>query len=219
MLVLQPLSRQTVRKALRLQAGAGGKPVELQPVGCIAYGPAEAPNDGEGAAAGHGLVLPRGQHRAVPRMIKRRVVDIVAHVIFIEPYGAVMGKPQVLRVDKIAGAGFRARVLKLHMPEPGRRRLRKHQAQAKAYTLPCSLSCHALIGYVKARSAARPEKRRRIGRAARLAQIDICRPALHLASGKQVQHDVAAIHAPYRPIGVELKSQARRALDAGRQYG
>ena len=68
-------------------------------------------------------------------MIKRRVVNIMAGIELICPYGPVVGKSQILGVNKFQGERGRCNVLQNYLPEPGVGMGRKDKANEIFYPI------------------------------------------------------------------------------------
>ncbi len=127
-----------------------------------------------------------------------------------------MSEHNILGVDEIAGDAGRTGILQFHLPEPRGRGPCKHKTQAEINGAPLPASEHAaFVGGVRCRTT-RPEQRDRFHSILKAAQMNICQPALHLVSEKQIEHDVAMIHAPDGAVGVQLDADSRRAGDAMR---
>ncbi len=127
-----------------------------------------------------------------------------------------MSEPNILGVDKIAGDAGRTGILQFHVPEPHGRGLCNHETQAESNRAPLPASEHAaFVGGVRC-GTPRPEQRDRFHSILQAPQMNICQPAIHLVSEKQIEHDVAMIHAPNGAVGVQLDADPRRAGDAMR---
>ena len=79
---------------------------------------AKGANQTPGKAAVGSLILPRGHHHTMLRVLQRCVIEILAYVKFIEAYCAIGCECYVLRVGQVDLLRCRARVLEAHVPEP-----------------------------------------------------------------------------------------------------
>jgi len=93
-------------------------------------------------------------------MCKRRVVDVLADVVLIQPHGRIRREREVLQEQHVETHRFGTGVLDAHVPEPGWRVGRKPQGHAVTKPLPIARAFElAGIGVdAPARRAARPEQ-------------------------------------------------------------
>ena len=189
--------------------------MDLKRVGGEARPATEGPDHAPRIAASRGLVLPGGQHPAPLGMRERRVVEVLAHVILVEPHRAVMRRGP--------GPGRRS--------GPPSRRPRpvfssitcQNQAAADsasvsttANRMPCHSpdQRHALPVGSGASGAPRTQQRNRFDGVADASEVDVGGSAFDLVAGEQVEEDVAVVEPAERAVGVQLDGESRGALEA-----
>ena len=190
--------------------------MELDRVGAKALRAPQRSGDEPRMAAADAEVLPHRQHDAARRVLQRRVVDVLAEVVLVQPHRGVLRERNVLRADEIHRLGVRAGVLQRDVPEPRRRRLGQHQRHAKGDALPLTRDVQRVGVEPHRARAARPEQRRPLHARAVAPQVQVGRAALQFVAEEGVHDHRAAIDAMDRPIGVHVHRQPGRTGKAQR---
>ena len=188
--------------------------MELERVGGEAHAAVQRADHRPRLTAAHRQVLAHGEHAPALRVGERRVVDVLADVVLVHADRAVVRQRQVLRVDEVHGDRGVRRVLERDVPEPRGRPCGEHQREGDAEP------CHSPVARSPAASSRSasglrgPSSGVHASVGAEPPQIEVGRPALHLRSREQVEHDVAVLHAAERAVGVHLHDETGRALVA-----
>jgi hypothetical protein len=147
-------------------------------------------------------------------MRERRVVEVLAHVILVEPHRTVGGESQVLGVDQVHRDGGRSRVFQHHVPEPGGCRLGQGQHDREPDALPFAGPTDLLAVGSDASRARWAQQRDRFDDVADAPEVEVGGTAFDLVAGEEVEEDFAMVEPAERAVGVELDAKAGRAREA-----
>ncbi|MBZ5590096.1 MAG: S26 family signal peptidase, partial [Acidobacteriia bacterium] len=138
----------------------------------------------------------------------------VKRVVGVPGDRAILRQGKVLRVEEVHGDRGVRRVPDGDVPEPRGGSRGEHQRQGNGEPEP--LAGRPQPGRVEPRreGTAWPEQWRPRDVGTEPPQIDVGRPALHLRSREQVEHDVAVLHPAERPVGIHVHDETGRALVA-----
>ena len=141
------------------------------------------------------LVLARGHHPTLARMSEGRMIEVLAHVVFVEPDGTIGSKGQILGMDQIQRDGYCPPILHCDEPKPSGRGCREPQLATKTQAGPITL-CHVpLFVHVETSGAQGTQQGGCLDRVAQAPQIDVRQTAFQLVGGEQTQNDVPIIQS------------------------
>ncbi len=212
-LVLQAPPRQAVPRHQRLRhlPRTTGQTMNLHRIGRERFALTQRADQAPRVTPARREVLPRGDDAASLAMHERRVIDVLADVVLVQPHRAVRRERKVLRIDQVDVLRRIAAVVQLHVPEPRRRVVRQHQPHAVLQPLPGTGARQRVAARDtgKTRRAARPEQRGALQRRVMPAQVQVRRPALELVADEQIDDEVTAVDTADRAVRVDLRAQAR----------